>query len=88
MNDLEVKFREVLSAHKSEIDEAYAKVIALSDKYGIPFGDYVPASFEQFKGPYGPNDDWVDGVNFYTLTSLCNMSKYWSSSTAECEFYT
>ncbi len=88
MNKLEKQFKEQVELHGDKVAKAYEKACELSEKYGIPFGSYIPKSFhamyESYEGP-PPNYDYVYiGPRF--VDKVCAMDNEWLSSTVECEF--
>lgn len=86
VNELEARFAESVKDHAAEIKAAYQTVCALSEKHGVPFGSYVPASFFDKFGGYESDHDWIS-INPGLVADLCPMDNGWLNSTTECEFY-
>ena len=89
MNKLEKEFQAQVTLHGKEIDDAYAKVVELSEKYGIPFGMYIPKSFNKYRSKEGdpPDYEYTEGVGPKFIDNVCKMADNWLSSTTQCEFY-
>lgn len=98
---LEQEFEDVVAEHGDKVSKAYKKAKELSEKYGIPFGSYIPKSFKKFrtrslkKGEapdtehedYYEGDDILYGPGAREVDRICDMDDCWLSSTTECEFY-
>lgn len=89
MNEMEEAFKAQVQLHGKEIEAAQQVVRDLSEKYGIPYGSYVPKSLRSMFSKQGtPENDWEgEYVSPRLVEKLCSMDDGWLSSTVECEFY-
>jgi hypothetical protein len=87
-NELEEKFLAALREHGPKIKEAFAEAKKLSDKYGIPFGNYVPKSFckTYLRGYDYETDTEFETVDTDWVGQIAPVDPgFWQSSTTECE---
>lgn len=90
MNELEKRFKAVLDDHGEELEKAYAKVIKLSDKYGIPVGRHMPQKFrDDFQGGWdSETEEEIEGVTEEFVIQHCAVDEeYWQSSQFHCEVW-
>lgn len=84
MLTLEDKFRDAVAKHGEEVADAYNTVVELSERYGIPFGAYLPRSFNE---KFGETDS-DNGVEIDLVVELCDVDEeVWQSSTFRCEVF-
>ncbi len=98
---LEKEFADLVEVHGEQVAKAFHKAKDVSEKYGIPFGSYIPRSFKKFRSRnlkkgepqdtehenyWGEEDNCLYGVDCHLVDKLCDMDNGWLSSTTECEF--
>jgi hypothetical protein len=88
-NAMEEKFLAIVEEHGDEIEAAFKAACSVADKYGIPFGTYVPTKFKSFLTRYDyKTDTEIEGVDTDWVGQICDVDQeFWQSSTTYCEIF-